>query len=116
MLVQRSNDRIKNNPVFQRVNEYSDLLKENKDKTIFPLSYDEFAQSEDEIDNELKKYKKLYPIIETFEIQNLAVDLVEIQSDTTKSERNDRFIKALNKDAELEESLAILHDMIHLKQ
>ena len=115
-LVTRSHDRVNNNTTFQRVNEYATLLKENRDRTIFPLEFNEFVETEKAIDAKLDEYKKLYPKIEAFEIQNLVTDLEEIQSDSTKIERNDRMVKNLYKDVELEEAMAVLHDMIHWKQ
>lgn len=115
-LVKRSNARIKQNEVFNRVNDYADLLKKNKDRTIFPLAYNQFDEEESAIDLELDAYDKLYPEIEAFTIENLAVDLEEISSDTTKSARNERFLEGLKKDVELEETLAVMHDMIHWRE
>jgi carboxyl-terminal processing protease len=115
-LIKRSQQRIDENETFQKINEYSKILKQNRDRTIFSLNYDEFSKSEKVLDEELKKYDDLYPKIEAFDVQNLSADLVEIQSDSTKIERNERFVKALVKDIELEEATAVIHDMIHWEQ
>ncbi len=115
-LVKRSHERIENNPTFQRVNEYAHILKKNEDRTIYPLSYQKFYDVEESIDEEMEVYKKLYPKLESLNIENIAADLEVIQGDSTKIERNNRFLKSLSKDVELEEATAVIHDMIHLKQ
>ena len=115
-LITRSLDRINKSDEFQLINEYATVLKKNRDKTIFSLDYQTFENEEKALDTELDKYDDLYPKIEAFSIQNLSADLVEIQSDSTKIERNDRFLKGLHKDIELQEATAVVHDMIHWKQ
>ncbi len=115
-LVARSQKRIAENETFNRVNEYAHLLKENRDRTIYPLSFNNFVKEEKAIDESFDNYEKLYPKIEAYSIDYIPSDWEEIQSDSTKLERNERIVKELYKDVELEEATAVMHDMIHLRQ
>jgi len=61
---------------------------------------------------EADKYKNLMQPIEGLTVSNLAVDLAQINTDSSKIGRNEAFIKALKKDVYIEETLHIMKDLV----
>lgn len=114
-IVDRSQKRVAENPAFVRINEYAQLLKENNDITVYPLDFEAYSAFDDEWNEKMKQYEDLYPEIPQLAVNSLTVDLSQIASDSIKMERNQRFIDQLKKDIEVEESLAVIHDLITIK-
>jgi len=56
----------------------------------------------------------LFQPIEGFTLTNLTADLSQIQSDTSRTARNDSWLKDKKKDIQLYEAFRIMQDMIQL--
>ena len=107
-----SNTRIKSNPVFQKIEKNAQRLKDQRDKSDYPLSYDKFDNFSDQLEADSKQYEDMFEPIDALSIVNLRVDMPGIQSDTSKVARNDAWLENLQKDVYLEEALYIMDDMI----
>ncbi|MEM1123094.1 MAG: carboxy terminal-processing peptidase [Bacteroidota bacterium] len=106
-----SEDRVANNEVFQKITENAKRLKAQRESTSYSLNMADFRQDKVADKAEADKYKDLMQPIEGLTVSNLAVDLPQINADSTKIGRNEEFIKALRKDIYIEETLHIMQDL-----
>ena len=107
-----SEGRVANNKVFQKIQENAKRLKQQRESTNYSLNMDTFRENKTANKAEADKYKNLMTPIEGLTVSNLAVDLAQINADSSKIGRNDAFIKALKKDVYIEETLHIMQDLV----
>src|SRR5690606_27308699 len=111
---QRSNERIAQDTVFQKIEKNALRLKEQRDLISMPLSlneYDAFIKVKEKQAKEFENIMK--DNIPGFKVKNLDEDLAYIQVDSSRIARNDDWISNLKKDVYLKESLNLLRDMIN---
>lgn len=113
-LKNNSQARVKSNETFQKVTENAVRLRKRKDDSIFPLQADKYRQWNKKQDQEAEQFDNIFKPIESFKVENLASDLPQIQSDTSRVARNDSWIKERQKDVQLYESLRIMLDMLRI--
>lgn len=106
--------RVAADPVLQKVNENARRLKRQRDLTEYPLQADKYMQWHQQQKAESDRYDNLFKPIEGFQISNLAVDVPQINSDTSRVARNDNWIKERKKDIQLFETMRIIQDMIRM--
>ena len=75
------------------------------------MNYEAFKKEKEEIDARDKEFKDLLKPIEALEISNVPVDLEEISSDTVKVDLNEKWLKKLKKDVQLNEAVNVINDM-----
>jgi carboxyl-terminal processing protease len=109
-----SQARVDNDPTFKKINENAARLRKQKDQTIYPLQADKYRQWNKRQDEEAKQFDNLFKPLEGFKVENLAADLPQIQADTSRTARNDSWLKDKQKDIQLFETLRILLDMVRL--
>ena len=107
-----SEGRVANNEVFQKIQENAKRLKKQRESTNYSLNIDTFRKIKTANKAEADKYKNLMTPIKGLTVSNLAVDLAQISSDSSKIGRNDAFIKGLKKDVYIEETLHIMQDLV----
>lgn len=115
-LKQRSQSRIQQSQVFQKVIENAKRLKQQSDESSFPLDLASFTALEKEQKAEAEAYKDLFKDIVNKGVFNLETDLPSIHADESKTARNDSFVKSVSKDIYIQETLNILHDLIGLEK
>jgi hypothetical protein len=103
-----------NDPTFKKINENAVRLRKQKDQTAYPLQADKYRQWNKRQDEEADQFDDLFKPIEGFKVENLAADLRQIQADTSRTARNDSWLKDKQKDIQLFETLRILLDMVRL--
>ncbi|MFK8101702.1 MAG: carboxy terminal-processing peptidase [Saprospiraceae bacterium] len=106
-----SEGRIATSPVFKRVLEKAKILKDQEDRTSYPLSLTAYQTYRKDLEKTADQYDDMFEKIEGLKIQNPAVDLPFIQADSSRIARNDTWIESLQKDAYLEETLRIMEDL-----
>jgi carboxyl-terminal processing protease len=109
-----SDARVNADATFQKVNENAVRLRKVKDQSQFPLQADKFRQWHKRQEEEADQYDNLFKPIEGFNLTNLSADLPQIQSDTSRTARNDSWLKDKKKDIQLYETFRIMQDMIRL--
>jgi carboxyl-terminal processing protease len=109
-----SEARVNADLTFKKVNENASRLRKKKDQTTHPLQVDKFRQWHKNQEAEAKQYEDLFKPIENFRLNNLQADILQIQSDTSRTARNDSWIKDKQKDIQLWEAFHIMQDMIRL--
>jgi carboxyl-terminal processing protease len=113
-LKKNSANRVSADPTFKKVGENASRLRKQKDQTMYPVQLEKYLQWNKRMDEEADRYDKIFNQIEGFNIQNLAADLPQIQSDTARVARNDSWLKDRQKDVQLYETVQIVLDMLHM--
>lgn len=106
--------RVSADPIFQKVNDNASRLRKLKDQTSYPLELYKFKKWNTKMDEEAKRYDDIFTPIETLQIENLAVDMPQIQSDTSRQARNESWLKDRQKDIQLFETVQIMNDMLRM--
>lgn len=109
-----SETRVAANPTFNKVNENATRLRKQKDQSQYPLEAGRYRLWNQRQEEEAKQFDDLFKPIDGFNLQNLAADLQQIQSDTSRTARNDSWLKDKKKDVQLYEAFHIMQDMIRL--
>ncbi len=109
-----STARVEADPTFQKINENAVRLRKKKDQSQYPLQVDKYRQWNKRQDEEAKQFDDLFKPIESFNLQNLAADMPQIQSDTSRIARNESWLNDKKKDIQLYEAYHIMRDMIRI--
>ena len=110
----RSKARVSKNETFQLIEENSKRFKSQRDESIYDLKLDKYTAAEQKRIAENNRYEDMLKPIDSFFIANLNTDLSAIQADTSRSARNDGFIKDRKKDIQLWEAVQVMNDMIEM--
>lgn len=107
----RSEERVKASPQFSKVLEYALQIKEAQEQTRVPLQLDQYRAMDKSRAAESEAFKKAFGQIDKLNMQNLAIDLPVIQSDSSRIGRNEAWFETLKKDIYIEETLHIMKDL-----
>ena len=107
-----SDNRVKDDPTFKLINENASRLRKMDDQSIYPLQAEKYRLWEQRQKKESERFENIFKPIDGFVVENLAADLPQIQSDTSRIARNEDWIKDRRKDIQLYETLRIMQDMI----
>lgn len=107
-----SEARVKADDTFKKVNDNAVRLRKQKDQSQYPLQIDKFRNWNKKQDMEAEQFDNLFQPISGFNIENLAADMSQIQSDTSRIARNEDWLKDKKKDVQLYEAYHIMQDMI----
>lgn len=112
-LAVNSQARIATNDQFTLISERAQKIKDDKDKSQYPLDVDAFASVMDQSELDSEKFKDLMKdSLDNLSIKNLEVDLEYISLDESRVARNDDWIDGLYRDIYVEETLLIMRDLI----
>ena len=112
-LRQLSDDRVKSDDNFKLVLKNAERLKENSENRVYSLKLDSFVAQLESENEEAKEFRVIgKDEVEGLAIENLAVDMPHIESDSSRIGRNEDFIARLKKDIYLKETIHIMNDMI----
>lgn len=111
-LQKRSRERVSGNTLFQLVEENARRLARNREETRVPLSFDAYRMFYLKRQEEGRKYDKLFEEpLPGLVCENLPADMDYIRSDSSRIARNEDFLKNLNRDIYIAESIHILRDL-----
>jgi carboxyl-terminal processing protease len=110
-IIERSNERIKQNKAYTSIKEYSNWLEKYNDK-VFSLKLDKFRQEKQQLNNTIRAIDTLTKLPAELNISNLNADLAAIGEDVQKKERNTAFLRVRKTDLNLGETINIMSDMI----
>ncbi len=113
-LKSNSQARVKADPTFQKISDNAVRLKKRKDESVYPLQADKYRQWNKKQDQEAEQFDNIFKPIEGFKIDNIASDLEQMKSDTSRISRNEGWIKERQKDVQLHESMNIMLDMLRM--
>lgn len=108
-----SQARVAASDIFKLIDEDAMRLKENQENSAYPIDLEGFSQAMDKRQAESKKYNDIMnQPIAALKIRNMEVDLKEMATDSAKIGRNEDWLKQMQKDVYIEESLMIMKDML----
>ena len=110
-VINRSNERVKQNKSFQLIKENTDWLSKYNEKA-YSLNITKYRQDKKTLSNTIKTIDSLTRMQTPLEVTSLAVDLQRISGDKGKEERNTAFINRLKTDLHLGETVNVMNDMI----
>jgi carboxyl-terminal processing protease len=111
-LVKQSNERVAKNTDFSLIEESALLRKKNKEMSVYPLSFNGYNDYMKKREAEYEKFKDLFSISrENMKVKNPKEDLSNLEEASRKA-KNDEWVKGLQKDIYLEETMFIMRDMI----
>ncbi len=108
-----SEARVQSNEAFNQVLKNALRLKSNKDETQLPLNLEKFDAFFDAREAAADEFEGLFEKkILGLKASNMSVDMEKVNFDEASKETNDEWLKAVESDIYLEESLRIMKDMI----
>jgi carboxyl-terminal processing protease len=111
-LVKQSNERVAKNNDFSLIEESALLRKKNKEMSVYPLSFNGYNDYMKKREAEYDKFKDLFSVSrENMKVKNPKEDLPNLEEASRKA-KNDEWVKGLQKDIYLEETMFIMRDMI----
>ncbi|MEM1321974.1 MAG: carboxy terminal-processing peptidase [Bacteroidota bacterium] len=111
-LQEASAARVSSSPKFQKVVESAKWVKERNDESLSSLNYEAFDKDRKDREVTAEKYEDMFEEIPGLKATNMEIDLTELKADESKMARNEEWIKTIKKDIYIEETLAIMRDMI----
>lgn len=113
-IAENSYKRVQANETFKLVAENARRIKEQRDKTEYPLNLQAFLELENKQEQISKKFENMMKPIDGFVAENIAADLTHLNAskDSSKIIRNTEWLKDVKKDAHLYETLMIMKDFI----
>jgi carboxyl-terminal processing protease len=109
-----SNDRIKNNAVFNQIGVDADWLDKESDQP-YPLNIDKYRQRQQEVKDTVSHIEKLGKLSQSMNLSFLAVDSTKYNADKDKGDRYHAWLNALSNDIYLKETVTVMGDMITQK-
>ncbi|MFV0540483.1 MAG: carboxy terminal-processing peptidase [Aestuariibaculum sp.] len=111
-VVSNSNERMKNNPQLQLIEEGAKWMKQKIDKTIVPLNYKKYKAELDLNDEEKKRFDPIDDYKSNLTFESTAYEKSLFAQDTTDlQEKRERWHSDLSKDIYVEEALNVLEDI-----
>ena len=115
ILSDNSERRVATNPTFQKVLENARRVKEQRDRSDYPLNFDDYNALKATQSKKAKQFENLFEEVVNPDVRNLEVDLPAIHADESKEARNTDWIESVQKDVYIKECLNIMHDLISMK-
>jgi carboxyl-terminal processing protease len=109
-----SNDRIKNNDVFNQIGIDADWLDKESDQP-YPLNIDKYRQRQQQVKDTVSHIEKLSKLSQPMNISFLGTDSSKYSVDKDKGDRYRAWLKALSSDIYLKETVNVTADMITQK-
>ena len=111
MLKKKSMERTSKSEGFKLLNEQVAFVRQQREKTLLSLNLETYQQEENKRREENKRFEEISKLSTSLSISALNVDIAEMEGDTAKIARSDKWIKDLNKDIFLEEAVKVIGDM-----
>lgn len=109
-----SKERTTNSETFKLLNENALRMKQQENDRTFPLNEQKYAAEVAEANATADKMKQLQEKVTKLEIVNPKEDMQKINMDSSTIAKNNDWIKDLQKDVYLAETVNIVNDMVHM--
>jgi carboxyl-terminal processing protease len=111
-LVTASKKRIAANEYYKIVEQRAQQIKAQQDDNIYSLNETEFKKQLQKIKDFNKKLEDLDKEKVLLDVYNLRADMDRVLTDETTKKKNEDWLKALKKDANIKETVNIINDII----
>ncbi|MFK7899408.1 MAG: carboxy terminal-processing peptidase [Cyclobacteriaceae bacterium] len=108
----KSDVRVKEDSVLQAFDTYAKYLAQERDRTVYSLSYDSFSANQEKSKQVTDQYNKMRKSTQELTVFTTQEDRMLIASDTTQKAGYETFNKNTRKDYYLFEPLRVMSDMI----
>ncbi|MEO0339011.1 MAG: carboxy terminal-processing peptidase, partial [Bacteroidota bacterium] len=112
----KSEARIANSDAFQKVVDNAKRLAKNREASLLPLSLKAYQAFIELRTKEGERFKNMFETVPAYGIANLEADTDFINENEKNQQLNEDFVKAVSKDAYINETMNILHDLIVAKK
>ena len=110
-LLKQSKKRVEKSEYFALVNEEAKRVKSNKDEKTIPLKLDKYRAMLLDEKEKNKKFENLSKTETGMKLDATKFDLPDLKADSSKMQRNEHWLKELQKDQYLFEAIKVLKDM-----
>jgi carboxyl-terminal processing protease len=110
-VVKNSSKRVKENHIFQLIEENSLRIKKNREKTLVSLNIDDFVREQKRNEEEAKKFDNLKMQNDFFSMITVEPIVPSQNTPETQAELNERWYREIREDAYIYESTRILNDL-----
>lgn len=106
-----SEHRISDNEFFNLMDESAKWMKEQSDRSSYPLNYKEYQEMISLFEKESKKYDDIAKKIEELSVHVLAEDQKKIDESEGAKARSDAWHKEIKKDSYINEAISVIKDI-----
>ena len=110
-VVQKSRERIKDNPIFAEIDKNALRLKKRSDESYYSLNFDKYRADKKLIKEESDKFNNLSKDKTGIKAGFLSDDDAAVKGDTLKTQKFTRWFEDLEKDVYLLEAVNVINDM-----
>jgi len=110
-LAEASRKRVAGSPAFRLIQEHAQRIKERDENNTYPLNEAAYRKQLDEANSVSKKMEDLEKQATPLKIVNVREDLTVINQDSSRISKNADWIKNLQKDIYLAETVNIINDL-----
>ncbi|MGB0864500.1 MAG: carboxy terminal-processing peptidase [Saprospiraceae bacterium] len=114
-LKKKSTARVSNNPTFTLIEENAKFLKDRRAASTYSLNLEQFRKLGDEMESTTKKFDKIRAEIPSLHVTNCKADGKEMKKNEKFKVRIEEWHKGIVKDIQLDETMAIMNDLIKYK-
>lgn len=109
--IKNSNQRIHDNAQLKLIDENALWVKQQQDKSIFPLNYQAYKKVVEKDEEEAKRFKAITDYKTNLKFASLPSEEEKIKDNESLKLRRDRWHETLEKDIYIEEAVNILNDL-----
>jgi len=110
-LQKKSKERTSKSEGFKLLNEQVAFVKQQQDKTQVSLNLNTYRQDEEKRREESKRFEEISKKSTSLVIAAPSAYIAEMEGDTAKIARSDKWLKGLNTDIVIEEAVKVIGDM-----
>lgn len=110
-VIKNSQARVKKSSQFNLIESQAKEVKSKKDDTKYSLNLEKFRAEQKQLREQNKKYEELRKEIKGFSGQLLSEDITKFGSDTTRLNRENKWVKNVTKDIYIYEATNVINDI-----
>ncbi len=111
-LKKASAKRVKNNNTFTLVEDNALFLKTRREQSNLTLNLDKYQSEEEKIKGDIKKFDDIKKEIPSLQVRVTKSDKAAVAESEKRQARMDEWHKDIKKDIQLDETMAIMNDMV----
>src|SRR5690625_2722947 len=109
--LKQSQQRVDSSALFTLIDENAMWIKEQKDKTVYPLNFEKYELLVKEREEKVEQFKSISDHKTDLTYRSLPEEVKLFETDTSLAKKRERWHKNLGKDAYVEEAINVLGDL-----
>lgn len=111
LTIQKSKERMSENPQLQLIDQNAKWIKEQQEEKIYPLSLEDYQKEAEKDEEVLKRFREISEYQTDLSFSSLAYEKALMAKDTTLKAKRVRWHSNLSKDVYIEEAIHVLQDL-----